>query len=406
MTGGRLVVGHAHARGGAILRSRLAGLGFRDVHLAGDAMALLGAVHRSTDLVLLDQSLLGVPGGRGMSGGQGESGLRLLRRIRDSVGRRVPVLVLGRFPSVRQRAGMMEAGASDLIVRPVSLAELGARLHVYLENAGLNRSLGEVIRSLRNYHTGAAERMRLAREMQLALLPDDAQRRDIAARLGVGLDAHFESSSELGGDIWGVLSLDRRRLALFLCSFAGHGVTAALNTFRVHALLTRRDLPFDNPSAMLESLNRHLVEVLPEEQLATMIYAVADMTTDRLVYATAGASKPVLGLPDGTMRFGETSGQPLGQSADASYQNRVEPFLPGAFLFLFSDALHRSRDWEGRPFGYDGVGDLVRWALSAQRDGACHGETGLPALIDRFFAVMPRPLAEDLTGIWLTRRPG
>jgi Serine phosphatase RsbU, regulator of sigma subunit len=105
-------------------------------------------------------------------------------------------------------------------------------------------------------------------------------------------------------------------------------------------------------------------------------------------------------MPGGDLLVGESVGLPLGVSLKASYRNRNLDFPPGAFLFLFSDALFESRDWEGRPFGYSGVLDLVRRRGQAEASGQ---DRPLADLLDRYFANMPRPLADDLTALWLVR---
>lgn len=378
-----MLLGQPRVGVASALRDSFGAIGVRTVDLAFDpeeALALAEATR--PDLALLDWSLVrGTPGLI--------DGLRACCGVRD-----LPVVVIGRFTSAAERGRALALGATDIIARPVLRTELNARLRLYLENRSLNRSLQEVIRSLQAFHTGAVQRMAIARDMQLGLLPDTAEVRDLEKRYAVRLDSHFESSSELGGDIWGARAIDATRFAVFLCDFTGHGVAAALNTFRLHALLAKIDLPGDDPAAMLGAINRLLVGLLPETQFAAMLYAVVDTAEHRLTYATAGAPKPIIGIPGRTLRVGESVGLPLGVSAEARYRNRCLDFPPGAFLFLFSDALFEARDWEGRPFGYDGVLDLVN---------RCSGEGKLPALLERYFAVMPRPLADDLTALWMTR---
>ncbi|HYD64254.1 PP2C family protein-serine/threonine phosphatase [Azospirillum sp.] len=384
-TGLRALVGRPTRRGAARLARWLATLGLRHVDVAAGGEEVLALAGRRPDLVLLDS---------GLADG------RLIARLRAQAGMaEVPVLMIGRFAGPRERARILALGATDVIDRPATLAEVAARLRVHVENRSLDRSLREVIRSLQGFHTDTVERMKVARGMQLALLPSESLRGELQRRYGVRLDHHFESSSELGGDLWGARALGPERFAVFLCDFTGHGVAAALNTFRLHALMARIELPGDDPAAMLEALNGLLAGLLPETQFATMLYAVVDTAADRLTYATAGAPRPLVGTPDGGTVVGESVGWPLGVSPRATYRNREMAFPPGSFLFLFSDALYESRDWEGRPFGYEGVQELLRWSSHEHE-----GENVLAVLLERYFAVMPRPLADDLTAIWIGRK--
>jgi len=406
--GQRVLIGHPGPAAVALLRALLAGIGARAVEAVGTGEALLalvtiGAAEGAFDLVLLDAALVQI------------AGPPIVARLRAALAPDTPILVLGRFANAAERAALMRDGATDLIARPVTRSELAARLRLHLENRSLNRSLQEVIRSLQAYHTGAVQRMRLAREMQLDLLPTPETCAGLERRYGVRLASHFESSSELGGDIWGARALDDRRFAVFLCDFTGHGVAAAMNTFRLHALLAKIDLPGDDPAETLGAINGLLVGLLPETQFGAMLYAVIDVGAGEVVYATAGAPRPILGLPGRGDRgpgleIGASVGLPLGVSAKAVYRNRRLDFPPGAFLFLFSDALFEARDWEGHVFGYQGVVDLVAGLDDAMPDGASGGaapEGGpLGQLLERYFATMPRPLADDLTALWISRRDG
>ena len=387
MSGSQLVViGHPRPLAAGQLRDVLGRLGVRNIMVV-DGDGLAGALAAGTPQMLLLHA--GLPG----FGPELLAGLRTEAHLRD-----LPILVLGRFPGGRERAELLRAGATDLLARPLTLAELSARLSLHLENRRLDRSLQEVIRSLRNHHSDAVQRMALARDMQLDLLPDVTLCRSLERRYGIALDSHFESSSELGGDLWGARPIDGRRFALFLCDFTGHGVAAALNTFRLHALLARSDLPADDPAEALRVLNGLLVGLLPETQFAAMIYAVVDVAADRLVYATAGAPKPLVRRPDGELEIGSSCGLPLGVAAEARYRNQRLDFPPGSALVLFSDALYEARGWDGQMFGYGGVTDLVR----GLGDGGAP-DRPLRCLLDRYFAAMPRLLADDLTVLWVSR---
>lgn len=388
--GQRVLIGHPRPPALAVLRAALSAIGVRVMDVAQDTDALLAmVVQGAPDLLVLHLGILA-------------DGLDLLARLRALPGMRdAPILVLGRFAGAGERLALMKAGATDLIPRPVTRPELAARLRVHLENRALNRSLQAVIGSLQTYHTGAVQRMTLARDMQLDLLPTPGECAGLERRYAIRFDSHFESSSELGGDIWGARSLDDHRFAVFLCDFTGHGVAAALNTFRLHALLAKITLPGDDPAETLAAINGLLVGLLPETQFATMIYAVVDVRADSVVYATAGAPKPIIGRPDGGLDVGVSVGLPLGVSPKASYRNRAMPFPPGSFLFLFSDALFEARDWEGQIFGYQGVVDLVS---GLDEDAEVEGGP-LRQLLERYFTSMPRPLADDLTALWISRRP-
>ncbi len=320
----RVLVGHPRPGAAPIVRAALTGVGVRAVEVMPDGESILGVLAKVPDLVLLHTGLL-------------TGGPDLIARLRAADGMRdTPILVIGRFSGVAERAGLMRAGATDLIPHPLTRPELAARLRLHLENRSLTRSLHEVIRSLQAYHTGAVQRMRLARDMQLGLLPTARECDDLEQRYGIRLASHFESSSELGGDIWGARALDDRRFAVFLCDFTGHGVAAAMNTFRLHALLAKIALPGDDPAETLGVINSLLVGLLPETQFAAMLYAVIDTGEEgpgrgRLSTPPPVRPNPSSGIPTAGWRSGPASAcrsacRPRRATATAAWIFRPAPF--------------------------------------------------------------------------------
>ena len=177
----------------------------------------------------------------------------------------------------------------------------------------------------------------------------------------------------------------------------GHGITAAINTFRLHTLFDRipaRDL---DPAAWLTELNASLKDVLPTGQFATAFYCVLDKRTNVLSFAGAGAPNPILWV-DGELTLLDSAGMLLGISRRAKYRTQEVLLPPGGFLLLYSDALIECRDAEGVSFGQDMVVDTVR-SIAALRPA-----DPVEALLQPFLARVPRPLRDDLTLIWINRR--
>src|SRR5512135_2373904 len=63
------------------------------------------------------------------------SGLELLRRVRAR-GDRTPVIVLTARDAVDDRVRGLDLGADDYVVKPVSIAELGARVRAVARRSG------------------------------------------------------------------------------------------------------------------------------------------------------------------------------------------------------------------------------------------------------------------------------
>lgn len=236
--------------------------------------------------------------------------------------------------------------------------------------------------------------MAVARSMQAELLPPKAELDWLAQRYGVRVSGFFETSCTLGGDIWGLDPLDDHRFILWLADFSGHGITAALNTFRLHTLLEHTIPDRERPAAFLCELNQRLIGLLPKGQYATMLYGVVDVRNRTYTYAAAAAPRPVVACPDQPPVPGDGSGLPLGVSRSAIYAERVLELPPGAALFLASDALQESPSESGAKLGHGGVTQLVGDVVTARA-----GKVDVDAILAPFLASVRRPLRDDLTAV-------
>ncbi|MTJ84232.1 MAG: fused response regulator/phosphatase [Telmatospirillum sp.] len=356
----------------------LSAAGVGTVDVAGDAAGALGLIaDHEPDLVLLDIDLPGL------------DGPGFCRRVRTDAGRRLlPILAVTGDGGTPRRSAIFRAGASDLVTRPVHGPEFVARVRNLLENRRLVRTLEDHVRLMR-------WELDLARVMQEHLLPTPESLEKIRLSSGLWIQSHFQPSSELGGDLWSVRSFADGRAMIALFDFSGHGLSAALNTFRLHALMSEIPPDPDDPAGYLAVLNGRLVDLLPRGQFATMILVVVDNRLGHLTFSAAGAPTPVIANP--AVDRLDSSGLPLGVSHAARYDNQRCPFPEGASLFLYSDALIESPDGAGRclsPHDLDGVPARLRGA----------GDDGLRVLVTEFLADRP-VVADDLTLIWLHRRP-
>lgn len=371
---------------GEVLQS----LGISHVLYAADGReALEQAARHKPDIVVLDIDMPEI------------DGIEVCRRLKDDPEHsRIPVLMQTAFDGPKERSRAFDAGASDFISKPINNSELLARVKVHLENRHL-------IQGLQSYRDRVQAELALARDMQAALLPSRERVREIQAATGLSIAAYFSTSSELGGDFFALRLLGDHKLGVTMVDFSGHGVTAALNTFRLHTLMGLgasgaglEGLPHDDPAAKLALLNDHLHALLPRGQYATVTHLVIDSATGAMIYAAAGSPPPLLYDPaaDETVEL-DSRGLPLGFVPGHSYEQRDAALPPGGVLLLYSDALIESPDEDGAMLDLAEICALIR--PQAGDGGAAEP---LDRLLERFFAGREEPLPDDLTLVCL-RRP-
>jgi phosphoserine phosphatase RsbU/P len=244
----------------------------------------------------------------------------------------VPVLVQSSLSRAEDRSRAFSVGATDYVSKPLNASELVARSRIHLENRAL-------LRDLQAFHKRTEAELALAWRMQERLLPTSWRLQALKDEGGLKVASRFVPSSELGGDIWDFRYDDHGRPVVFVADFSGHGVGAALNTFRLHTIIQQMDLANFSPAAFLAQVNERLTGLLQFGQFATMLVGVFDYEANAFHYASAGSTKPMVWLPgQETPVLGESAGLPLGLSPTATYDEREMLFPVGGRLMLYSDA--------------------------------------------------------------------
>ncbi|MBI1276093.1 SpoIIE family protein phosphatase [bacterium] len=325
--------------------------GYSNIHTAMDGRAALDMLpHIAPDLVILD---LMMPV---MNGYEFCQALRAMPAYAN-----LPVLVQTALTSPDEKTRAFDAGATDLITKPIGLSELLARTRVHLENRAM-------LKHLHNYRDKTEQELAEAGRLQQTLLPTPRLLKQLEKTHHLQVSHYTESSYQVGGDFWQLVPLDAEHVAISNIDISGHGISAAFNSFRLHTLL--ETLPDKHrPDMALASLNVSLQQCLPRGHFATMFYGVLNISTHELAYATAACPPPLL------YRAGQNACErltqpnyPLGVMANATFKTHVTPFMPGDSLLLYSDALLEAYP-AGQAHTPTHVSDIEHWMKEKQADG-------------------------------------
>jgi sigma-B regulation protein RsbU (phosphoserine phosphatase) len=314
-------------------------------------------------------------------------GFEVCRRLRSAPEtEELPILIQTGTDNPSVRRDIFEAGASDFLSKPIDGDELIARATIQLDRRAL-------IRGLRKYHERTSEELRAARVMQSSINPSIGVQRSLSEKYGLEIAGYAECSSELGGDFWGLGDLGHGRISVFIVDCSGHGVTAALNAFRLHALLAEFAALRQEPARLLGALNGRLVDLLQPGQFATMLSGVIDLGAKTVRYAAAGSPPPIFRSSHAApLDLIDCAGVPLGITEDAFYTEHDRPFDQGGMLFLYSDGLTDLVDDAGRRIGESRLLEVVR------RESAAPTATDLLTSVRAAFArELEKPLVDDLT---------
>ena len=293
----------------------------------------------------------------------GLDGIELVRRIRAASRRGYVYSIL--LTANTHKGELIEglaAGADDFVTKPFDRDELRVRLRTGERILRLEQTLIEQNRILRDQNEEMVADLRMACEVQQALLPQgypSFPHHVPPERSKLRFCDRYRPNGAVGGDFFDVLALSDDRAGLFICDVMGHGVRAALVTAMVRALLEGARGLADDVGRLLAEVNRELLAILGQASVPVFLsafYTVVDVTTGEMRYANAGHPGPLLvRRTEGTV--GPLSppayqpGPPLGVRDQASYSVSSVSLLRGDLLLLFTDGLYEATGPDQEPYG-------------------------------------------------------
>jgi sigma-B regulation protein RsbU (phosphoserine phosphatase) len=298
--------------------------------LNGDS-ALQIAARTPPDLVLLDIVMPGM---------DGYEVCRRLRRMPETA--EVPIMFLSSLEEVQNKTRGFEAGANDYLTKPFEMLEVKARVRSLLKAKAYNDAVKEQL----------AADLRIAREIQMGMLPHDFAPLEQAYHVGFG--ALLEPAREVGGDLYGVCAAAPERLVIFVGDVSGKGIPASMFMVRAISLarLLSREIP--EPERILARLNDELTADNPSGMFVTFLCCVFEPGSGRLSLANAGHCRPAL-LPAGQpSRWAINNlGTALGFEPGLQFERAELTLHPGDAIIFYTDGVSEAFNTLDECYGTD-----------------------------------------------------
>jgi serine phosphatase RsbU (regulator of sigma subunit) len=230
-------------------------------------------------------------------------------------------------------------------------------------NQQLEQRVSERTRQLRERNAEMEEELKMARELQLAMLPQQfpnvprsAQPNDSALQF---LSFYYPTGA-VSGDFFDVVPLSDTAVGIFICDVMGHGVRAALVTAMMRALVEELSAKAADPGTLLTQINRDLAKILQQTgtvMYVTACYVVLDVARSHLLYANAGHPNPLHVQPGAgsvhAMSANEQSAPAMGLFDDIVYRTSASTIHAGDLLLLFTDGVFEVDSPAGEQFSHE-----------------------------------------------------
>jgi sigma-B regulation protein RsbU (phosphoserine phosphatase) len=210
-------------------------------------------------------------------------------------------------------------------------------------------------------HLRALEQERLEREMHVAA---EIQRRILPKGPlevpGFQLAGWNRPARQVGGDYYDMFPTHAGRFGLVVGDVSGKGIPAALMVSTLHSALRLMLDHTEFGPALLERLNRHILESSTPNKFITMLLAEVNPRNSSLRYLNAGHNSGFLLRSRGQLDELPSGGVPLGLLPGSRYLMRESVLEPADLLCLYSDGITEAESPQDEEFGNDRLIDLLR----------------------------------------------
>jgi PAS domain S-box-containing protein len=230
------------------------------------------------------------------------------------------------------------------------------------ERKQVELALAERTQQLEQKHKQTAEELKMARELQLAMLPHEfpcVPRHKPRAESDLEFFSFFFPAGAVSGDFFDVIPLSDTTVGLFICDVMGHDVRAALVTAMMRALVVDLSATTTEPGELLAQINREVAGVFKQTgstMYATAFYLIADVARAEFRYASAAHPEPILLHRQlGTAEWlgngsGQKKGPALGLFAEGQFPTHRCSMEVGDLIALFTDGLIEAEGADNESF--------------------------------------------------------
>lgn len=237
------------------------------------------------------------------------------------------------------------------------------------------------------------EELNVARTIQKNLLP-----KNIPQIPGYEIFGMNNSSKQVGGDYYDVITIDRDRVALAIGDVSGKGVPASLLMANLQAALRVMMTPDLNLAEVVEKLNNLIHSNTALDKFITFFIGILNTKDHTLEYVNAGHNNPIFYSADAKLNLLDVGGIILGIMPRYSYKTGKISLQPTDLILTYTDGVSETINRDEEEFGEQRLYDLVK---SQNQQPVKQIVENVWRAIDEFAAGEPQ--ADDITMLAVRR---
>ncbi len=243
-------------------------------------------------------------------------------------------------------------------------------------------------------HLKLKEETRLAREIQINLLPESNP-----AVGGYDIAGKSIPALSVGGDYYDFIPIDDDNIAVCLGDISGKGMPSALLMSNLQATVRGQTLISGSPKDCIDRSNRLLFRSTDTDKFATLFYGILNLGKNEFYYTNAGHNPPMLFKDKSNPMLLKEGGPILGFIDNIEYECNTISFETGDLCVIYSDGITEAINTSGNEFGEEKLKVLIKenWNLSSDE------------IIEKIFKAVKEhsrgvPQSDDITMVVLKRK--
>lgn len=323
---------------------------------AGSGEEALERVRREpTCLLLLDYDLPDL------------DGTAVLKKIRADPSpdvAQLPVIMLTGHGGEESEVLCLEAGADDFVTKPIHPAVLKARIETQLRLRSMREQVVEQKEQLETWRENLEEDLAAAQRTQRSLIPQRPP-----ALVGWEVAAFYRPVIQVGGDIYGWLSLRDGRILFWIADATGHGAAAALLTTFAKLLFYHASVENEAPAQIMHAVDRDFRSILGARSFMTAMCVALDARTGQASIVGAGHPPLLVARGDGATEAIASESPPLGIMAAPNFRETALHLGNGDLFLLYTDGLYASTGGNQRRLKPDHLAQRLHAARAGNAEG-------------------------------------
>jgi len=278
----------------------------------------------------------------------------------------------------------LDAGADDVLAKPVDGSELEARLQSAVRRIELQAQLTSKTEELSHAHDVIAQDLRAVSRLQRSFLPEPD-----SPFPGLNYQWLSVPSKYVSGDHLQVFELLPDVYGFYLLDVSGHGIPAAVKSMQLVQMFmdhSSSSIVFEGrtgtdgqrivsrPRDVVSRLNRLFQQTESDLSYFTMIYGVFNASTRQVSMCQAGHPSPLLLSGNHSVQVLGNGGYPVGLFDIDDFEDIELTLGDGDALVLYSDGVTEVLSSTSEAFGEERLLDFVtqqarldRWADLPER---------------------------------------